>query len=110
MHDVALIPIFTTDIRWSIAASSPKYATNSTVAILPSTSGYVKTGTGAQATASMCPVQAQGLAPIGDGPPSPEQYSTACSCNAIVSSVVTVAPTIVTGVRLFGSIVASATL
>ena len=65
-------------------------------------SGYLKTG--AQPSASMCPVQANGLAPIGDGPPGPQQFSTACSCNAIVSSVVTSALTTVTGMHSDGSL------
>ena len=64
--------------------------------------GYLNTGT--QPSASMCAVQANGLAPIGDGPPEPADYSTACSCNAIVSSVVTVAPTVVTGMNSDGSL------
>ncbi len=71
---------------------------------LAGTSGYVSTGTQPSASASMCPVQAHGLAPIGNGPPSPEQFSTACSCNAIASSVVTTAPTIVTGMNSDGSL------
>lgn len=71
---------------------------------LAGTSGYVSTGTQPSASASMCPVQAHGLAPIGNGPPSPEQFSTACSCIAIASSVVTTAPTIVTGMNSDGSL------
>ncbi len=57
-----------------------------------------------QTNASMCAVQAHGLAPIGDGPPGPADFSTACSCNAIVSSVVTVAPTVVVGMNSDGSL------
>lgn len=60
--------------------------------------------TGTQASASMCPVQQNGLAPIGDGPPEPADYSTACSCNAIVSSVVTNGLTTVTGMNSDGSL------
>ena len=70
-------------------------------------SGGFRTGafrTGTQPSASMCPVVANGLAPIGDGPPRPGYYSTACSCNAIVSSVVTAGPTVVTGMNSDGSL------
>lgn len=52
----------------------------------------------------MCQVQAHGLAPVGDGPPGPGIYSTACSCDAIVSSVVTEAPTVVIGMNKDGSL------
>lgn len=36
----------------------------------------------------MCAVVQNALAPIGNGPPPPADYSTACSCDAIVCSVV----------------------
>ena len=36
--------------------------------------------------ASMCAVEHHGLAPLGDGPPMPEDYSTACSCSDLIRS------------------------
>ena len=84
------------------AAASPRYVANSTITSPLGTSRYLTTGT--QASASMCPVQQNGLAPIGDGPPAPAYYSTACSCNAIVSSVVTDGLTTVTGMNSDGSL------
>ncbi|KAK0510888.1 hypothetical protein JMJ35_006440 [Cladonia borealis] len=83
-------------------SASPRYVANSTITSLSGTSGYLTTGT--QASASMCPVQQNGLAPIGDGPPEPAYYYTACSCNAIVSSVVTNGLTTVTGMNSDGSL------
>lgn len=52
----------------------------------------------------MCPVPHQGLAPIGNGPPRPAEYETACSCNAIVSSMVTSKLITVTGMNSDGSL------
>ena len=84
------------------AALTTKYVANATITPMAGSSGRLYTGT--QPSPSMCAVQANGLAPIGDGPPSPEEYSTACSCNAIVSSVVTMGMTTVTGMDANGSL------
>lgn len=40
----------------------------------------------------MCAVAQNGLAPVGDGPPAPEDYSTACSCSDLVHSFASVIP------------------
>ena len=34
----------------------------------------------------MCAVEHHGLGPLGDGPPRPEDYSTACSCSDLIRS------------------------
>ncbi|KAL6720091.1 hypothetical protein ACLMJK_002012 [Lecanora helva] len=84
------------------SASPPKYAANSTITPKAGTSGGFRTG--AQPSASMCEVTRNGLAPIGDGPPNPAVYSTACSCNAIVSKHVGTVQTVVTGMNSDGSL------
>ncbi len=42
----------------------------------------------AQPVVPMCEVVHNGLGPIGDGPPRPEDYSTACSCSDLIRSFV----------------------
>ena len=38
----------------------------------------------------MCAVAQNGLAPIGGGPPEPEDFSTACSCSNLLGSFASV--------------------
>lgn len=102
LASLAGLQLLETLILTNIAALSAKYAANSTITPMAGTGGRLRTGT--QPSASMCPVQQNGLGPIGDGPPHPAYYSTACSCNAIVSSRVTTGPTIVTGMNSDGSL------
>ena len=53
----------------------------------PSLTGTVGSpSTLAHSNASMCAVVHNGLGPIGDGPPRPEDYSTACSCSDLIRS------------------------
>lgn len=68
---------------------------NSTI-VLQLTSSDPLNGT-ASTSAAFCDVQADGLAPLGGGPRSPADYSTACSCNALVSSHATLTNTTVVG-------------
>ena len=44
----------------------------------------------AHPSASMCAVAQNGLAPIGGGPPEPEDFSTACSCSNLLGSFASV--------------------
>ena len=72
--------------------------------------GATKTGAASNPSSSveMCAVIPNGLAPIGDGPPSPQNYATACTCDDIVNCVVTTFPTVIMGMDSNGSVWSSA--
>lgn len=48
--------------------------------------------TTAHPNVSMCAVVPNGLAPIGGGPPEPEDFSTACSCSDLIHSFASLIP------------------
>lgn len=89
-----------------LAAASPKYVANATITSMAGTqSDRSGTRKGTQGTsASMCQVMRDGFRPILNGPPGPADVSTACSCNALVKSMVTAMPTVVTGMSDDGSL------